>query len=510
MLLYVFLGHLTTWQIYDTICPVEYLAVRNWLLVPHWFDKSAAASTVLRYAAAAGLLLLLLLGLGLLSLLQLSSFSRFAAAADLLILLLLCLFSSQASRRTSIYLFKLNDSCPFCVPFCCCWAMFPGSICDYFGLQSTQSRLLAMWSSSCELTNVGECVSNRVNIGDSNSLPSWISDHLGESYIEDEVTKLLSSPREDPFSLKTSTLAIFPPDEREVNIMTPEDLEQIKESCSIPSSIQIRLLEMILHFYNIFPAQLVPNAWHSVVCAVVLWQYHKVTLSLTEFRNLFGLYKNPKPDFGWLYFKMRPKRTLFGQYPSNVKGWKRKFFFVSGDNWEFPKGLSREVGAPRISRSWGIPEGGNLYSVKVVLSSKTFRKSFGLLSKPMASREGDNDEDIPANRTTLIAGNKAMSKRISLKKLAQKVDELKSESSAIKPTLAKRVDIGEKGPRQSQKLVVAGGYARAIDELTKMKDDWDAIADKLAKSEILVAKLRQSVAHSKKLAVEEFKSSDDF
>ncbi|PSS08072.1 CDK5RAP1-like protein [Actinidia chinensis var. chinensis] len=43
MLRYVFLGHLTMWQIYDTICPVEYLAVRNWLQVPHWFAKSAAA-----------------------------------------------------------------------------------------------------------------------------------------------------------------------------------------------------------------------------------------------------------------------------------------------------------------------------------------------------------------------------------------------------------------------------------------------------------------------------------
>lgn len=49
---------------------------------------------------------------------------------------------------------------------------------------------------------------------------------------------------------------------------------------------------------------------------------------------------------------------------------------------------------------------------------------------------------------------------------------------------------------------------QAIDELTKTKDDWDATIDRLGKSEILVAELRQRVAHSKKLAVEDFKSLD--
>ena len=62
----------------------------------------------------------------------------------------------------------------------------------------------------------------------------------------------------------------------------------------------------------------------------MLGRYHKVALSLTKFKNLFGLYKNPKPNFGWFYFVARPKRTMFGEYPNNVKGWKRKFFFISG------------------------------------------------------------------------------------------------------------------------------------------------------------------------------------
>ena len=51
---------------------------------------------------------------------------------------------------------------------------------------------------------------------------------------------------------------------------------------------------------------------------------------------------------------------------------------------------------------------------------------------------------------------------------------------------------------------------QAIDELTKIKDDRDATADMLAKSKIFVVDLRQNVAHSKKLAMDEFKSSDEF
>ena len=69
-------------------------------------------------------------------------------------------------------------------------------------------------------------MSNRADVRDSNSLPSWISDHLGEkSYMEDEVTRLPSLPKENPSSPESSPLAIYPLVQREVNIMTSEDLE---------------------------------------------------------------------------------------------------------------------------------------------------------------------------------------------------------------------------------------------------------------------------------------------
>ena len=50
----------------------------------------------------------------------------------------------------------------------------------------------------------------------------------------------------------------------------------------------------------------------------------------------------------------------------------------------------------------------------------------------------------------------------------------------------------------------------ASEELAQVKQECDAIADKLAKLELLNADLRDREAHSKKLAVEEFTSSGDF
>ena len=51
---------------------------------------------------------------------------------------------------------------------------------------------------------------------------------------------------------------------------------------------------------------------------------------------------------------------------------------------------------------------------------------------------------------------------------------------------------------------------QAAKESAKAKEERDAFADKLAKLEVMVAELRNREAYSKKLAVEEFKSLEDF
>ncbi|GFZ16041.1 hypothetical protein Acr_25g0004500 [Actinidia rufa] len=96
-------------------------------------------------------------------------------------------------------------------------------------------------------------------------------------------------------------------------------------------------IRLILQFYNICPAQLVPNAWRSIACSMALWRVYKYSISLSEFRNLFSLNCNPKPDQGWLYFKARNKKVLLGGYPATLRGGRASSFFVSGDEWEIPE-----------------------------------------------------------------------------------------------------------------------------------------------------------------------------
>ncbi|GFY84704.1 hypothetical protein Acr_03g0014780 [Actinidia rufa] len=91
----------------------------------------------------------------------------------------------------------------------------------------------------------------------------------------------------------------------------------------------------ILIHYQICPAQLSPNAWRSVICSLVIWRIFKRHLSCGEFRCLYSL--SPLPDSGWYYFKARPEKNLLRGSPSNVKGWKTRFFFASGDEWELAR-----------------------------------------------------------------------------------------------------------------------------------------------------------------------------
>ncbi|GFS38387.1 hypothetical protein Acr_00g0057180 [Actinidia rufa] len=265
-----------------------------------------------------------------------------------------------------------------------------------------------------------------VNSGDQDSLPSWISDHLRErsSYMTEEVNQSPASPMEGSSALETNTLAaIHPLVEEKTNIMTLKELNALRETYYFPSRVRVRLPEegetiisacpsevafyeaafpvglrfpihptirLILQFYNICPAQLVPNAWRSIACSMVMW-------------------------------RARNKKTLVGGYPSNVKGWKSKFFFVSGDEWEFPEGSSRE-GAPRVPKTWGFQhyndppqlygdepkvfeeifrsvEKTGRFSVPVLLELKSFRRVF-VSPGSMASRtvgEGRPSGEAPSS-----------------------------------------------------------------------------------------------------------------
>ena len=123
----------------------------------------------------------------------------------------------------------------------------------------------------------------------------------------------------------------YSPLEKEINVMTQDDLDHLRKTYFFLVGIQVRILEedktilsthlgkvafyevvfpaslrlpihptikRILNFYNICPAQLSPNTWRCVVCVLVIWHFFRCHLSLSEFKCLYTLFKSPKPDSG--------------------------------------------------------------------------------------------------------------------------------------------------------------------------------------------------------------------
>ncbi|GFY86849.1 hypothetical protein Acr_05g0004880 [Actinidia rufa] len=242
------------------------------------------------------------------------------------------------------------------------------------------------------------------------SLPSWISDHLGAKSYIDKTSQSLSFPPTNSPKMDTSSLT------KEGNAW--DELDKLGSTYSFPSGIRLWIPgddETILSARQgeICPAQLSPNAWRSVICSLVIWRYFKRHMSCDEFRCLYSL--SPLPDSGWYYFKARPEKNLLLGSPSNVKGWKTRFFFASGDEWEFPSGTTISDSTPRVPRSWGMPrkscnklptlsevgaqrteaifgkiEPGGYFEVSKVLGSRTFNKHFAVGCTALSTSGGDN------------------------------------------------------------------------------------------------------------------------
>ncbi|GFY91512.1 hypothetical protein Acr_07g0017080 [Actinidia rufa] len=261
----------------------------------------------------------------------------------------------------------------------------------------------------------------------------------GRSLYIDETSQSPSSPPPNSPKMDTSSLT------KEGNVMIQAELDKLGSTYSFPSGIRLRIpgdgetilsvrqgevafyeaafqaglrlpihptIREILVHYKICPAQLSPNAWRSVICSLVIWRHFKRHMSCDEFRCLYSL--SPLPDSGWFYFKARPDKNLFRGSPSNVKGWKTRFFFASGDEWEFPSGTAAS-NTLRVPRSWGTPgkscnklptlsevdakrtkevlgkiEPGGYFEVSKVLGSRTFQKHFATGCTALSTSGGDN------------------------------------------------------------------------------------------------------------------------
>ncbi|GFZ18401.1 hypothetical protein Acr_27g0001400 [Actinidia rufa] len=364
------------------------------------------------------------------------------------------------------------------------------------------------------------------------SLPSWISDHLGgKSYI-DETNQSPSFPPVLTNSPKMDTSSLT----KENNVMSQAELDNLGATYSFPPRVRLRIpgngetilsarqgevafyeaaflaglrlpihptIREILIHYKICPAQLSPNAWRSVIYSLVIWRHFKRHMSCDEFRCLYSL--SPLPDSGWYYFKARPEKNLLRGSPSNVKGWKKRFFFASGDEWEFPSGMAADDSTPRVPRSWGMPgkscnklpalsegdakrtetifgkiEPGGYFEVSKVLGSREpSRNILRSVARCLSSSGGDNttsgdDGEFGTREDSVeylgvirrdIGGAirralPAMSARVGAPALGEKTGGKAKAEKAVKATTAKPptkgVVIREKHTREGDHIIEKG------------------------------------------------------
>ncbi|GFY98558.1 hypothetical protein Acr_12g0010990 [Actinidia rufa] len=275
---------------------------------------------------------------------------------------------------------------------------------------------------------------------------------------------------------------------KEGNVMSQAELDKLGSTYSFPSGVRLRIPGMARQFYP--PAKA---------------------------RCLYSL--SPLPDSGWYYFKARPEKNLLRGSPSNVKGWKTRFFFASGDEWEFPSGVAASDTTPRVSRSWGTPgkscnklptlsevdaertetifrkiEPGGYFEVSKVLGSRTFRKHFEAGCAALSTSGGDNTtsgddgefvtrEDsveylgvirrgiggairralpgIPDENPSEVARGEAMSARAGAPALGEKTGSKAKAEKATKAMTAKPptkgVVIREKCTREGVPVIEIGG-----------------------------------------------------
>ncbi|GFY80791.1 hypothetical protein Acr_01g0006000 [Actinidia rufa] len=175
------------------------------------------------------------------------------------------------------------------------------------------------------------------------SLPSWISDHLGASHI-DEASQSPSFPPISSTSPKMDTSSLT----KEVNVMSQAELDKLRSTYSFPSGA------------------CTPSA-------------------LTR--------------FGWYYFKARPEKNLFRGSPSNVKGWKTRFFLPRG-RVGVPFGVVASDTTTRVPRSWECQVSFfSLFFVFVSLRSPDMRFSGKSCNKLPTSVRG-----LTPKRTEAILG----------------------------------------------------------------------------------------------------------
>ncbi|GFZ12713.1 hypothetical protein Acr_23g0010980 [Actinidia rufa] len=288
-----------------------------------------------------------------------------------------------------------------------------------------------------------------------------------------------SFPRE-----KLSKIKVPSSPATELNIMTQGDLDRLWEACSFPSGVRTRILR---------------NGETILSTGAGEVAFYEATFP-TSLRCLYALFKGPGSESGWLYFKVRPNKNILKGAPSNVKRWKKRFFFILGDDWEFHLSIPCKERVIQVLRSWGAPgkrcnkvptlsetkdkrfrqvfekigEGGH-FKIPAVLGLRTFQKYFTPNRAEMSSSGGGTVEGHIRGKAATFTGDSSESlhsqdvsrhfqdvpcpERIKLSQLTKTVAE-KAATSSFKgmvisevlesPSKKRVLDDGSKGKQVAQ------------------------------------------------------------
>ncbi|GFZ03407.1 hypothetical protein Acr_16g0000310 [Actinidia rufa] len=105
------------------------------------------------------------------------------------------------------------------------------------------------------------------------------------------------------------------------------------------------------------------------------------------------------------------RQKYFEGGPNNIKGWKKRFFFILRHDWEFHPSIPHEERAVRVPRSWGAPCWRKRhFKILAFLDSRTFHKYFVPNQVEMSSSGSDTVEGDAGGRATASAGDESESR----------------------------------------------------------------------------------------------------
>ncbi|GFY97651.1 hypothetical protein Acr_12g0001920 [Actinidia rufa] len=207
------------------------------------------------------------------------------------------------------------------------------------------------------------------------SLPSWISDHLGAKSYIDETSQSPSFPPIPPNSPEMDTSGLT----KEGNVMSQAELDKLGSTYSFPSGVRLRTPGMARQFYPPAKAR-IPEQRKGVEDEVLFCLGGTSGSSLRAWPPAILLHEFP--DLG-----ERQVSSYFVFFGLRHYGSPDMRF--SGKSCNKLPTLS-EVDAKRTEAIFGKIEPGGYFEVSKVLGSWTFRKHFAVGCTALSTSGGDN------------------------------------------------------------------------------------------------------------------------